>query len=919
MKQYSLVFLFLLTTSLLAQKDLFVKAENHIYSNKDSCYYYTDLLFKKSVKEKNYLLGVKGLLNGAESSNHFNDYSKMRYFMDQADMLFEELIDSLDYEPDGVTAYRQLARYYNGLYHYKLNDYKKATPHFLKILETVAQLPDSIAIAHYKDFITTSNSYLALFYQLEYKYEVALEFYRENLRLHEKLKDDHTLVYQTKNLIASLHSDQGDYASSNRLAKDAIAYYIKSGPDNNPNSLNSVAVLLINNYIKTKRADSATYYYQKLKPYSNYSNQFKNEFLSAAAQINMLNDEYAQAVIQFRKIIQNLESTVVSGDRLAEVYRDLGSAYQHYGELEKATLAYETSLSFFNLDSTNRTRLKTTPASNIDNLLSTLKKQVSLFNRIEDFEQTLETGSFASEKLNEFKRTFYNDRDKQNLVNNILPIFEASIEAAYQLHLQTKDPKYVTLAFEYVELSKSPILLDALYRNNASSFKGVPESELENERILKQEISALEEQLTKGSNQEKEQRLFTLKRQRDELIQNIEKEYPAYYDLKYSGAPITLSQFQSEIPDDLLVLSYFYGSEALYALTIDKQHTRLHKLSPSVEGPANIKKFNSLLATPTSDLCEITEISHNLYETYVTSPLAPYSQKRLLIMPDGLLHTFPFEALSTDGTIGNLLIHTYQTSYVSSASLWSRLQTNYETNDSFVGFAPSFENNLQDEEQFAVLPNNEKEIENITKYFDGTLYTSDQATLANFKRELTHHNIIHLATHAVANDQVPEYSFLAFAKANTDQESFLYVNDLYLEAIKANLVTLSACETGVGTLEKGEGVMSLSRAFFYSGAKSMLYTLWNINDYSSSMITETFYKELSLGAHKDEALQQAKLAFLEKNKDTKLSHPYYWSSFIINGNTLPIAEENKIPWYWMIPAILLILIVIRKPLLKRFK
>lgn len=919
MKHGYLIFLLLLTLPLLAQQDLLVKTENFIYSNKDSCYYYTDLLLKKSIVEQNYLLGVKGLLNAAESSNYHSDYSRMRSYIDKTAELFKQLPDSLDYESDGVTAYRQFLSYYNGLYHYKLNDYKKATPYFLEILATTEKLPDSIANTYYKDFITSSNSYLALFYQLEYKYEVALEFYRENLRLHDKLNDDPTLIYETKNLISSLQSDQGDFDSSNRLAKEAIAFYIKNGPEKNPKSLNSVAILLINNYIKTKQVDSAAYYYKKLKPYSTYSDRFKNEFLSAAAQINMLNYEYSQAINQYKEIIQNLTATVGSGDNLAEVYRDIGSAFQESGELEKAKEAYENSLSYFNLNNTTGTSLQTTPAYNIDNLLSTLKKQTTLLNRIKDFEQTLAIGELASEKLSDFKRTFYNDRDKQNLVNNILPIFEASIEAAYQLHLKTNDSKYLKTAFEYVELSKSPILLDALYRNSASSFKGIPESQLENERILKQQISVLEEQLIKKPSQEKEQKLFTLKRERDELIQTIEKEYPAYYDLKYSATPITLSQFQLEIPDNQLVISYFYGSEAVYALTIEEQQVVLHKLPLPLESSASIKKLNSLLATPESELSEITDISHELYKNFVKDLLASNTAEKLLIMPDGLLHTFPFEVLSTDGTTENLLIHNFKMSYVSSASLWSTLQTNYEINESFVGFAPSFETALDDDEQFASLPNNKKEIENIKKYFKGTLYTSNEATLSNFKNELTNHNIIHLATHAVANDQVPEYSFLAFAKANKDQESLLYVNDLYLEDIKANLVTLSACETGVGTLEKGEGVISLSRAFFYSGAKSMLYTLWNINDYSSSIITDNFYKELSLGAHKDDALQKAKLSFLEKNKDNKLSHPYYWSSFIINGNTLPIAKEKGIKWYWIGLAFLAGLFLIRKPLLKRFK
>ena len=178
---------------------------------------------------------------------------------------------------------------------------------------------------------------------------------------------------------------------------------------------------------------------------------------------------------------------------------------------------------------------------------------------------------------------------------------------------------------------------------------------------------------------------------------------------------------------------------------------------------------------------------------------------------------------------------------------------------------------------------------------------------------------MHLATHAVFNDTSPEYSYLAFTPVDTS-DYVLYVSDIYNLKLDADLVTLSACETGVGTLKKGEGALSISRAFFYSGARSLVNTLWNVVDQSASAIMNDFYKNLAHGDYKDVALQKAKLSFLTKNKENALAHPYYWSSFVIQGNTDPLATTPKY-WIWILFGALLLttIYLTRKNLFQFFK
>ena len=112
------------------------------------------------------------------------------------------------------------------------------------------------------------------------------------------------------------------------------------------------------------------------------------------------------------------------------------------------------------------------------------------------------------------------------------------------------------------------------------------------------------------------------------------------------------------------------------------------------------------------------------------------------------------------------------------------------------------------------------------------------------------------------------------------------------------MVTLSACETGIGKLQKGQGMLSLSKGFFFAGAKSLVNTLWKINDKSTVGLIEYFYRGLSEGKSKTEALRDAKLNYLETVDDEFLKHPYYWASFVVSGDASPISESRSWPFYW---------------------
>jgi CHAT domain-containing protein len=197
-------------------------------------------------------------------------------------------------------------------------------------------------------------------------------------------------------------------------------------------------------------------------------------------------------------------------------------------------------------------------------------------------------------------------------------------------------------------------------------------------------------------------------------------------------------------------------------------------------------------------------------------------------------------------------------------------KVNRKTKQAFIGYSPSNFRKLS----LSNLLNSKEEVLNINEQFDGVVKLQDTATKEDFLSNSSDAKIIHLATHA----DIGKNPWIAFS----DQK--LELHELYTYKNNADLVTLSACNTSLGELAKGEGVLSLARGFFYSGSKSVVSSLWSVNDQSTSEIMTNFYANIGAGQSKSEALNNAKRSYLANHTLSELS-PYYWSSFILIGDS----------------------------------
>ena len=203
--------------------------------------------------------------------------------------------------------------------------------------------------------------------------------------------------------------------------------------------------------------------------------------------------------------------------------------------------------------------------------------------------------------------------------------------------------------------------------------------------------------------------------------------------------------------------------------------------------------------------------------------------------------------------------------------------------------------------RLAKLANSESEVKAIGKALsrsENSILTGDEATEENLKANAEEYSIIHLATHFLINDSQPLYSKIVLAQRDKEKEDgYLQTYEVFNMNLNADLVVLSACNTGLGKLRKGEGVIGVSRAFLYAGVPSMLASLWSVDDQSTSIIMKNFYEHLQAGSNKRQALRRAKIEYLTSSEGVK-KDPFYWAPFVLIGDwssvDLPSRESRPI-------------------------
>ena len=464
--------------------------------------------------------------------------------------------------------------------------------------------------------------------------------------------------------------------------------------------------------------------------------------------------------------------------------------------------------------------------------------------------------------------------------------YEDAIKAA----AQAKETEKV---FEFLEKSKAALLRDAL--NNAEARQFIPDSLATKERTFQQKITALETTFfEKDGATTSQSELIKTKEAYKTFITTLEKNYPSYFKFKYDTKVLSTEDAQGLLDEQTTLLEYFVADNSIYVLKIMKgENPKIVQLQKPTNIEENIKQLKSIVSSAeqnNSHFSAFVQLSNQLYETLFEG--IEIDTKKLLIVPDGVLNFIPFEILCTNKNENqpDYLLQKHTLSYAySSTVLAQNKQNKASSNNQLLAVAPI----VFKDQKLSKLPESKNEVDGILKNFKGKIISKDQATIEQFRQQASNYSMLHLSTHASAEETKDKKPWIAFF------DDKMSLSEIYLLDLRAKLVVLSACETAKGDLMTGEGVMSLARGFTYAGVPSIITSLWKADDLVSKEIMLTFYEELKKGRSKDEALRIAKLQFLEQAAGTEKSLPYYWATFITIGDSTPI-PSTSFSYIWLL-------------------
>lgn len=450
-------------------------------------------------------------------------------------------------------------------------------------------------------------------------------------------------------------------------------------------------------------------------------------------------------------------------------------------------------------------------------------------------------------------------------------------------------------AFYFAEKSKAAVLLGAIADANAKSFAGIPPSLLEEEKHLKAALALVAQKLAQVPEKNEEQYLrqtfYELNRNYEMFSRKLEKEFPAYYNLKYNATAPTTGQLQAKLGAGSVLLSYFTDEKnnRLYIFKIDSRGLSIEESALPADFERNLIGLRNGLYY--SDQSTYTKAASALSKVLV--PALPQSAKDLIIIPNARLGTIPFETLLTseprpDDTYRTLpyLVNRFAIRYEFSSGLIIQkgMRKKVELPSILLCAPVTFSGNGS----FADLPATESEVTDISNLFASRKYNTnlllrsnaDETVIKN--EDLKKYSLLHFATHGVVDEKNPELSRIFLNSVNSSEDGTLYAGEIYNLELNANLVTLSACQTGLGKISKGEGVIGLSRALVFAGARNCLVSFWKVADESTATLMKDYY---GLLLDRNESNYSATLQQAKRNliAGEKYSAPFYWAPFILIG------------------------------------
>jgi CHAT domain-containing protein len=552
--------------------------------------------------------------------------------------------------------------------------------------------------------------------------------------------------------------------------------------------------------------------------------------------------------------------------------------------------------------------------------------------------EAVETGKTIMSLFDRQRLEMSEEESRTNLSAYSRKFYTGIIDNYVQLYTVSHDRGYLEGAFDASERSKVAGFLASMRELNAAKFS-LPEDLVRQDNDIRKRIGLYKELIVNEKNiaapdSQKiatwESVSFGLLRSRDSLINIFEKKYPSYYNLKFRSNVTSLDNVNDVISKKANLLSYVLTEEKLYIIVTNRHRTEIITRDIDSTFYSSLSRFRSMLSVmpATSSVRqpfnEFMDLAFELYSVLL-EPAVPYLKgDKIVISPDNILSYIPFETLITEEFRSPELLYReapfalkkYRFSYIYSVTLSSETQERSRSlSNALIAFAPSYEGMEINDSLLTVFPNLRSEIrslpyavveaENAVDQCGGKAFIAENATEEAYKTEARNYKIIHLAMHTLVDDDHPAFSKMIFsAPVSRQEDGMLNTYEVYNVPLSAMMVVLSSCNTGTGKLVTGEGILSLARGFLFAGSHSVVMSMWAVEDFSSSAVIKSFYRNMRSGQTKSSALRDARLKFL-RTADQERSHPYYWATLVIYGDDTPL-WFNRLKLY---SALLLFLLV----------
>jgi CHAT domain-containing protein len=788
-----------------------------------------------------------------------------------------------------------------------------------------------------KSFVPKSNAEkLALvilkcnkaFYQSQFgQTQKAISSYERAWQIYDQNKlSNYDIVESCLKPLGNLYTIVGDYDNAENTIKQ---YFYIASIDKNSKQKAAAILNLSNVYQNTGKIDEAIILLEKTIKTEKLSSTEKGKLLSNLGNNYFLSKNYKKAENAFELSVVELKKVDSQSEMLFNSYRNLASLYLESNPSKSINYFEKAKVVFYKIENIEPRKkasfllveakilynqekfqeakkkisevfqlllpnysAKILPSKNSlyaeTILLDAFDLQATLFLAENQPQKALESYALSFH-VEELLQSFL-IHENSKIINQIRNRnrIEKCIAIYYSLFRKENKINYLEKAFELQEKTKSAVLQQEIAKN----------------KVISKEEKLIYEQLQNWKNTilKEQQKLDyadisvinqAIKKQNELML--LLKSKQSKQSVKEKSFKI--SELYSKLENDKAVMiEYFFGQEKIYIFTIQNNKIKLEEIN--FEATSKIISFLNYFSNAEKITNDVASFNRDAFSVYKMLKLPSKStNKNLIIVPDGILNFLPFETLitkeskTTNFAKMHYLLNDFAVGYNNSATFYLNTIPFKHDKETILGVFPVFENSTLE------LAFSKKEMQSIKKNFKGTYLEKQNATFKNFSSNANNFSILHLSTHASSGDIIEPASIRFY------EQEILY-SELYHLNINPDLVVLSACETGLGKLYNAEGAMSVARGFQFAGAQNLLFSLWKVNDYTTSVFMEKFYKNNKIGKSYFEANHQAKLDFLKSSRipNAKKS-PYYWSAFVYYGTLENKESTNYFLWISIVVGI----------------